>query len=412
MTSSDNSLKKLMEEAERLGKEQTELEERNRKRRAKGRKPLPDAQERKDMEVGRKRYRTADSTVVDAADAMKLFEMRKAEMLADSGDDDLGDDEEAEMASAPVVPPASPVPPVSPAPRANKSGRTVLDEDVAIKEAEAARRIQDLKNGRVDHDGTWSSEGAQLEGGDKTVIVDKAEIGKAWGIEGVGGGSASPEAANEPQKGANGVKGVLDEILEHFQADEKSGKGGKGGKSSCDFRMMGFISRIVEVSLGEFRKDMYERMRVSFDALERTLSDLQGRVSEIVTASGPSVPDGVDEGGFQELLSRKMPVVFDVGGTLMTFDAITVFHAPPCITVVSKIGSAKITPKPGAQLLLTYEMDGQRYVNDPVTFLGTRFDLPMFGLSFVGFIRDNESDMIDTAAGIEGGEAVDTGGAE
>ena len=398
MTNSDNSLKKLMEEAERLGKEQTELEERNRKRRAKGRKPLPDAQERKDMEVGRKRYRTADSTVVDAADAMKLFEMRKAEMLADSGDDDLGDDEEAETASVPGVTTASPVPPVSPAPRANKSGRTVMDEDMAIKEAEAARRIQDLKNGRVDHDGTWSSEGAQLEGGDKTVIVDKAEIGKAWGIEGAGGGSASPEAAKEPQKGA---KGVLDEILEHFQADVKSGNGGKGGKSSCDFKMMGFISRIVEVSLGEFRKDMYERMRVSFDALERTLSDLQGRVSEIVTASGPSVPDGVDEGGFQELLSRKMPVVFDVGGTQMTFDAITVFHAPPCITVVSRIGSAKITPKPGAQLLLTYDMDGQKYADDPVTFLGTRFDLPMFGLSFVGFIRDKESDMIDTAAGIQ-----------
>lgn len=391
MTNSDNSLEKLMKEAERLGNEQTELEERNRKRRAKGRKPLPDAQERKDMEVGRKRYRTADPTVVDAADAMKLFEMRKSEMLSDSVDDDLGDDEEEAAASVSVAPPVSPV---SPAVRANKSGRTVLDENMAIREAEAARRIQDMKNGRVDHDGTWSGEGAKLEGGDATVIVDKAEIGKAWGIEGAGGGSASPEAAKEPRKDA---KGVLDEILEHFRV---KGKSGKGGNASCDFKMMGFISRIVEVSLGEFRKDMYERMRVSFDALERTLSDLQGRVSEIVTASGPSVPDGVDEGGFQELLSRKMPVVFDVGGTQMTFDAITVFHAPPCITVVSRIGSAKITPKPGAQLLLTYEMDGQKYVDDPVTFLGTRFDLPMFGLSFVGFIRDNESDMIDTAAGI------------
>jgi hypothetical protein len=40
-------------------------------------------------------------------------------------------------------------------------------------------------------------------------------------------------------------------------------------------------------------------------------------------------------------------------------------------------------------------MDGKRYVDDPVTFLGTRFDLPMFGLSFVGFIRDIESDMMD-----------------
>ena len=76
------------------------------------------------------------------------------------------------------------------------------------------------------------------------------------------------------------------------------------------------------------------------------------------------------------------------------------FHAPPCITVVSKIGSAKITPKPGAQLLLSYMMDGESYVNDPVTFLGTRFDLPMFGLSFVGFIRDREAGLIDAAAGV------------
>lgn len=390
MTNSDNSLKKLMEEAERLGKEQTELEERNRKRRAKGRKPLLDAQEKKDMEVSRRRYRTSDPTTVDAADAMKLFEMRKAEMLAGSGDDDLEDDEET------VV---TPVSPVSPDVRDNKSGGSVLDEDMAIREAEAARRIQDMKNGRVDHDGTWSSEGAKLEGGDKTVIVDKVEIGKAWGIEGAGGGLASPEAAKDPEKDA---KGVLDEILEYFQANGKSGNGGKGGKPSSDFKMMGFISRIAEVSLGEFRKDLYERMRVSFDAVERTLSDLQGRVSEIVTASTPKsgVPGGVDENEFQNLLSRKTPVVFDVGGTKMTFDAICVFSAPPCITVVSKIGSAKITPKPGAQLLLSYEMDGKKFENDPVTFLGTRFDLPMFGLSFVGFIRDMESDLIDAAAGI------------
>ena len=85
----------------------------------------------------------------------------------------------------------------------------------------------------------------------------------------------------------------------------------------------------------------------------------------------------------------------------MTFDAITVFYARPCITLVSKIGSAKITPKPGARLLLTYEMDGRRYENDPVVFLGTRFDLPMFGLSFVGFIRESDADMLDAAAGVQ-----------
>lgn len=366
MTRSDNSMEKMMAEAERLGKEQTELEERNRKRRAKGRKPLPDAQERKDMDVGRRRYRTGDATTVDAADAMKLFEMRKAEMMADSGDDDLGDEDDVETA----VP--------SPAPAKKTAKKASDDEEKAIREAEAARRIQDMKNGRVDHAGTWSPEGAKVEGGDSTVVVDKSEIGRIWGD--------SPEKAGPKASNAGGEAAV--------EAEEAKGT--------------------FQEAFGFLLEDLYKRLGTSFEAIERSLSDLQGRVSEIVTASSPkgNVPEGVDEGEFQEMLSRKTPVVFDVGGTLMTFDAITVFHAPPCITVVSKIGSAKITPKPGAQLLLTYEMDGQRYVNDPVTFLGTRFDLPMFGLSFVGFIRDNESDMIDTAAGIDGGEAGETGGAE
>jgi hypothetical protein len=82
----------------------------------------------------------------------------------------------------------------------------------------------------------------------------------------------------------------------------------------------------------------------------------------------------------------------------MSFDAVCVFHAPPCLTVVSRIDSAKITPKPGSQLRLSYAIDGRRVENDPVVFLGTRFDLPMFGLSFVGFIREAESDMMDADA--------------
>ena len=368
MTSSDNSMEKMMAEAERLGKEQTELEERNRKRRAKGRKPLPDAQERKDMDVGRKRYRTGDATTVDAADAMKLFEMRKAEMLAgqDDDDDDLQDSQEA--------------PEVPPAPSSRKSAKKALvqpdkDEDRAIREAEAARRVQDMKNGRVDHEGNWSPGGSKVEGGDGTVIVDKSVLGKVWG-------GAAPEEAPAESPSVPAAEEVKEaEIL-------------KDG------------------SLEEFKKDLFKRLGVSFDAIERTLSDLQGRVSEIVTASTPKeAPEGVDGDEFQNLLSQKTQVVFDVGGTQMTFDAICVFSAPPCITVVSKIGSAKITPKPGAQLLLSYSMDGKRYENDPVTYLGTRFDLPMFGLSFVGFIRDSEADLIDAAAGIESGENA-AGGAE
>lgn len=361
MTSSDNSMEKMMAEAERLGKEQTELEERNRKRRAKGRKPLPDAQERKDMDVGRRRYRTGDATTVDAADAMKLFEMRKAEMLAGQDDDDDED--------APEVPPAPP----------RKSARKALvqpdkDEDRAIREAEAARRVQDMKNGRVDHEGNWSPGGSKVEGGDGTVIVDKSVLGKVWG------GAPAEAPAESPS---------AEEVKEEKEAET-----------------------LKDGSLEEFKKDLFKRLGVSFDAIERTLSDLQGRVSEIVTASTPKeAPEGVDGDEFQKLLSQKTEVVFDVGGTQMTFDAICVFSAPPCITVVSKIGSAKITPKPGAQLLLSYSMDGKRYDNDPVTYLGTRFDLPMFGLSFVGFIRDSEADLIDAAAGVVAGENA-AGGAE
>lgn len=358
MTSSDNSMEKMMAEAERLGKEQTELEERNRKRRAKGRKPLPDAQEKKDMDVGRRRYRTGDATTVDAADAMKLFEMRKAEMLAgqDDDDDDIEDPQEA--------------PEVPPAPSSRKSAKKALvqpdkDEELAIREAEAARRVQDMKNGRVDHEGNWSPGGSKVEGGDGTVIVDKAVLGKVWG-------GAAPEEA---------------------PAESPASEGAKEAETMKDG------------SLEEFKNDLFKRLGVSFDAIERTLSDLQGRVSEIVTASTPKeAPEGVDGDEFKNLLSQKTEVVFDVGGTQMTFDAICVFSAPPCITVVSKIGSAKITPKPGAQLLLSYNMGGMHYENDPVTYLGTRFDLPMFGLSFVGFIRDSEADLIDAAAGIGAGE--------
>lgn len=364
MTRSDNSMEKLMAEAERLGKEQEALEERNRKRRAKGRQPLPDAQERQDMDVHRRRYRTGDPTTVDAADALKLFELRKAEMAnpEDSGHDGAEDDEQ----ETPAAPP-----PRKKSAKAEKSGED--DEEKARRAAESARRVQDLKNGRIDHEGNWSDKGQTLEGGDGTIVVDKSEVGRIWGDEGQ-------------------------------SEDSKSGKPQDAAEKP---------EEPVEMK-GTFLKDLYRRLGVSFEAIERSLSDLQGRVAEIVTATTPNAPtseDGADE--FKAMLAKKTPVVFDVGGTQMTFDAITVFHAPPCITVVSKIGSAKITPKPGAQLLLTYEMDGQRYVQDPVTFLGTRFDLPMFGLSFVGFIRDREADMIDTAAGISEAEAQPSaGGAE
>ena len=372
MTTSDlNDEKSMIAEAEAKGKELEELEARNRRRRAKGRKPLPDPQEREDQKVWRKKYRTGDSTTVSGADAIKLFEMRKAQM--DPDDDDLDDDGLPEEPARPATRSGS----GSSVKQTSRSGtqKQTQEEDEAtekaIREAEAARRVQDLKNGRIDHEGNWSDEGQKLEGGDSTKLVDTSEVSKAWGLEA------------EPSKDPAPAKEKPQEPVKEPETREE----------------------LVSHSFESFKNDLYKRLGTSFQAIERTLSDLQGRVSEIVTASAKNAappPEEKDaESEFEELLSRKTPVVFDVGGTQMTFDAITVFYARPCITLVSKIGSAKITPKPGARLLLTYEMDGRRYENDPVVFLGTRFDLPMFGLSFVGFIRESDADMLDAAAGVQ-----------
>jgi len=366
MTRGEADIGRMMAEAEAKGKEIENIEARNRKRRSKGRKPLLDPQEREDEKVKMRRYRTGYSTTVEGEDAIKLFELRKSGMedSQDDGIDDL-DDDMPDMAPAPKGLPAN----------ANKKKADMRHEsdatEKAIREAEAARRIQDLKSGRIDHEGNWSEEGQKLEGGDVTKIVDTSEVSKAWGLE--------AEPAKDPAQDKTNPKESVQE---------------PSTKAESAFPLF-----------ESFKNDLYKRLGTSFQAIERTLSDLQGRVSEIVTASAKNAapsPDENDAGSeFEELLSRKTPVVFDVGGTQMTFDAITVFYAKPCITLVSKIGSAKITPKPGARLLLSYEIDGVEHRNDPVTFLGTRFDLPMFGLSFVGFIRDLDADMIDAAAGVK-----------
>ena len=369
MTRSENSLENLMEEAERLGKEQKAVDERNRKRRAKGRPPLPDIQEMKDQEISRRKYRTGDRTTVDAVDALKLFEIRKAQMAECSSDPEDIDDEAQLLKGAQTGETVSPPPRISDA-----------QTDAAIRAAEAARRVQDLKNGRIDHAGNWSETGQQLEGGDATRLAEKPH---------------APDAStNEPSAEETWRKDLPD-APDAPEAPEKKGGKGKKGKASV----------ASQEAFDAFVKDLYTRLGTSFEALERTLSDLQGRVAEIVTATTPSAPasDSLPDGGadaFAALLEQKTPVVFNVGGTQMTFDAICVFHEKPCITVVSKIGSAKITPKPGAQLRLTYEADGRTYANDPVTYLGTRFDLPMFGLSFVGFIRDEEAGQMDVDAGV------------
>lgn len=346
----DIDLASMMAIAQMKGDARDALEKRNRKRRDKGKKPLPDEQEQKDLEVRRKRYRTADSTTVDGANALKLFEMRKAAMESDS-DSDPDDPEDI------VVSNDRALPPIIKSKKQTRAAKSRDDDAEAIeqaqKAAEAVRRVQDMKNGRIDHDGNWST-GQKLEGGDTTKLVDS----------GIDSGKSSDK---------------------DYESMVKAPK----------------LPKNAAPGLNEFMTDLYERLRVSFGAIESTLSDLQGRVSEIVTASAKSpVADESGKDDFERLLSQKTPVVFDVAGTKMTFDAITVFHAPPCITIVSKSGSATIMPKPGAALNLTYRMDGKDYENDPVTFLGTRFELPMFGLSFVGFIRDEESSALDIAAGL------------
>lgn len=352
-----NDLKSVVAEADRLGAEIAALEARNKKRRAKGRKPLPDPQEEKDLDVLNTKYRTGDATTVQSAQAIALFERRKAEMSA--ADDDLDDDLDEEE-----TPPAR---------KSRASGSKKADDAAerakearAIKEAEAARHVQDLKNGRIDHSGNWSDEcKQQLDGGDQTSLPSE----------------------------------VLSKMMEQMMAGRKPDPREPASAGSAIQRQDEVPSPSGLGPLEAFKSDLYGRLKLSFESLERTLSELQGSVAAIVTASASSIASSEEEGGtedeFKALMSQKTPVTFNVSGTMMTFDAITVFHAPPCITVVSKIGSAQIMPKAGAQLLLTYEMDGHRYEQDPVTFLGTRFDLPMFGLSFVGFIRDLESDMID-----------------
>lgn len=351
--------------AKRLGKERTELEERNKRRRAKGRKPLPDDQEKADQEVLRMKYRTGDPTTVDGAQAIRMFEMRKAAMNGTLDDDDDDDDQEnGPGGSMPKPQPTPPPPPPQPDP----------DADRARREAEAVRRVQDMKAGRIDHESNWSPEGQKLEGGDDTAFPTTKQV---WGNP-FQEGNSDPEQPSEPEKPS------------------------KGRKTPAKAKSL----MPVAAGLNEFQADLYERLRVSFEALETTLSDMQGRLNEVVTASAKAIHDEsqpTERDEFDAMMARKSPVTFDVGGTKMTFDAVTVFHAPPCITVVSKAGSATIMPKPGARLNISYDMDGVRYDNDPVTFLGTRFDLPMFGLSFVGFIRDREADLIDAAAGVSEG---------
>lgn len=365
-------------EADRLGELQEEIDRRNSLRRAKGLKPLPSLSEMEDRKVSKVRY-SSFAPAVDGDEAIRLYQMRKAEM---SGKRMGIEDQVSAMEAEIDAPPAPPPPP--PESGMDSQSPQGAEADRAVREAEAARRVQDLKDGCIDHKGTWS---LSLDGAGGAGNAGNA----GEGVQDAHSGNATAIPAARRSDGGGAAEGNASPIPSY------DGMGGRPG-TGIPTPPGSPAPATPPSGLQEFRAELYKRLGTSFDALERSLSDLQGRVSEIVTATTPKDPppeDGMGAAAFRELLERKTPVTFDVGGTRMSFDAICVFSAPPCITVVTRIGSAKITPKPGAQLLLTYDMDGVHYDGDPVTFLGTRFDLPMFDLSFVGFIRDREADMMD-----------------
>ena len=400
MIGGDNSMSSLIAEAERLGKEQEKIDAINKRRRSQGLQQIPDLQDLKTLQ-DRHRVATVDAAsgkTIDSSQALKLFEKRK-EQLELNGDTNITGQSIEEMIKQSIATLDAPTPTVADQELPQEAIDAQDDESKkAVTAAEAARRVQDLKNGRIDHAGNWSQDGQKLEGGDDTVLVNKDDVARAWGND--------VQNAQNDQTAQNETK----EQEEQFQltTEKPNTQGPQEPKDvKVSKRARKCSSGCVSTEQFEvFKNDLYTRLGVSFDGIERSLSDLQGRVNEIVTATTPVEAIKADQNiansntAFNELLSQKTQVIFNVNGTKLTFDAVCVFSAPPCITVVSKIDSAKITPKPGAQLQLSYEMNGQKYTDDPVTFLGTRFDLPMFGLSFVGFIRDKEADLIDAAAGI------------
>ena len=377
MTSDETGMEEMIKAAAELGKKRKELEKRNARRKAKGRPPLPDEQELADREVTRLRHRTGKVVTVDGATAMKLFEKRRAAMLDGEDPDDIEerDDLETQGESAQDAD-------VAQAP-------AKVDESMerAQKEAAAVRRVADMKNGRIDHDGVWG-DGQKLEGGDDTRLPHGPSS------------MSKPVNQGKPAWLEQAWESPANPVPEASEKPDKDKPKAEPNPKGCAFTVT--IDKFLE-----FQKDLYYRLKESFGGLEQTLSDLQGRVSEISPgAMAPAVderPAGErdSEREFAQLLEKRVPVVFDVGGTRMSFDAITVFHASPCITVVTKMGSATITPKPGATLRLSYQMDGVKYEDDPVTYLGTRFELPMFGLAFIGFIRDLEASQLDVDAGRE-----------
>ena len=345
----------LLEIAQKKGDAVIKLEKRNKERRKKGLPELPDESEREDLKVRRRNFKTKDYTAVPSEDALSKFLSR-------------GEDFKLEDPVAPKNEPA-------PAPAEEEIPEDAPKTEAAIramKHAEAVRRIEDAKNGRINHDSVWSDEGQVLEGGDDTKLPEPP-------------GKADPPHDWEPP----------------LQPQEKPQKTRRAQSAQAKRNLES--AAVSEKAFYDMMSDLYDRLHKSFDGLEKSISDLQGRVAEILTSTAPAVPDDGAAGDpptpfaqWEEFKNNHTPVVFDVGGTKMTVDAIGVTHCSPCITIMSRSDSATIVPKPGARLMLSYTMDGVQYENDPVTFLGTQFPLPVLGVTLTGFIRDAEAGQLDT----------------
>ena len=158
--------------ATKRGKALEELEKKNAQRRKKGLKPLLDDQAKADLAVSRRRYKTNDHTTVDGAEALKLFQLRK-EQMENEPEVPGEEDEEVEQPNA-KAPKSVNAEQKSPPGKAKETfERQDNDPEVekAIRQAEAVRRVEDMKNGRINHAGVWSDLGNKVEGGDETSIT-------------------------------------------------------------------------------------------------------------------------------------------------------------------------------------------------------------------------------------------------
>lgn len=240
------------------------------------------------------------------------------------------------------------------------------DTQRAIKEAEAARKVQDMKNGRIDHSRNWNPESDySVEGGDKTSMFRRGEVKRIV--------SGKEDKKEEP---AEGVAILMKR---------------KGEKDSE------YIYRLF--------CDLYTRLDRSFSAMETTMSDLQGRVSELVGTESKSEdpaekpePQANDEyDKFIKVMSGSTQVIYDIGSAKLSVDAVCVYHQAPCLTVVTKVDSACVSVNPGTRLRLSFDDNGERRDSVQVSYLGTEFTIKDLGLRFSGFIVDSEAGDVDVS---------------